>query len=49
LLLGELVAVRAVAADAHAERAGRAPLALRLPHRVQKALAHTFQVAIGAA
>ena len=28
---------------------GRAALALRLPHRVQDALAHAFESAIGAA
>ena len=41
--------MRAVAADAHAQRPRRASLPLRLPHRVQNALAHAFQVSIGAA
>ena len=49
LLLGQFVTVRAVAADADAQRAGRASLPLRLPDRVQNALAHAFQVAVGAA
>ena len=49
LVLGELVAVRAVAADADADGARRAALSLRLPHRVQDALAHAFEVAVGAA
>ncbi len=41
--------MRAIAADAHAERAGRAALSLRLPDGVQNALADAFQIAIGAA
>ena len=48
LLLRQRVAVRAVAADADAERPGRAALPLRLPHRVQDALAHALQVAVRA-
>ena len=48
LLLGDRVAVRAVAADAHADGARRAALALRLPHRVQDALARALEVAVGA-
>ena len=49
LAFGKVVAVRAIAADADAERAGRAALALRLPDGVQNALANAFQVAIRAA
>ena len=49
LLLGQIVAVRAIAADAHAQRSRRASLPLRLPHGVQEAFAHAFQVAVGAA
>ena len=30
-----IISVRAIASDANAQRAGRAALALRLPHRVQ--------------
>ena len=41
--------MRAIAADAHAERARRASLPLRLPHRMQKALADAFQIAVRAA
>jgi hypothetical protein len=48
LLLRVQVAGRAIAADADADRAGPAPLALRLPHRVQDALAHALEGAIGA-
>ena len=48
LFLGVHVARRAVAADADAERAGRAALALRVPDRVQDALAHALERAIGA-
>ena len=40
--------MRAIAADAHPYRARRATLPLRLPHRVQDALAHAFQIAVGA-
>ena len=47
LHFGQHVAVRAVAADADAERAGRAALALRLPDGVQDALADAFEVAAG--
>ncbi len=39
----------AVAADADADRAGRAALPLRLPDGVQDALAHAFECPIGAA
>ena len=49
MLLRQIVAVRAIAADAHAERARRAALPLRLPHGVQNALAHAFEIAVGAA
>jgi hypothetical protein len=49
LSLGQIVAVRAVAADAHADGARRASLPLRLPHGVQDALAHALQIAVGAA
>jgi len=38
----------AVAADAHANGAGAAALALGLPDGVEDALAHAFEVAIGA-
>ena len=41
--------MRAVAADADAQRSRRAALPLRLPDGVQKALAHAFQIAVGAA
>ncbi len=41
--------MRAIAADAHAQRARRAALPLRLPHGVQQALAHAFQIAVGPA
>ena len=41
--------MRAIAADADAQRARRAALSLRLPHRVQNAFAHAFQIAVGAA
>src|SRR6202040_918008 len=43
------IAVRAVAADADADGAGRAALPLRLPYGVQNAFAHAFQIAVGAA
>src|SRR5688572_29738252 len=39
----------AIASDTYPDRPWSAALALRLPHRVQQALAHTFQRAIGAA
>ena len=48
LLLGVHVAGGAIAADADADGAGRAALALRLPDRVQDALAHAFERAVGA-
>ena len=48
-VLGELVTVRAIAADADAEGARRAALSLRLPDGVQDALAHAFEIAVGAA
>ena len=48
LLLRVHVARRAVAADADADRSGRASLALRLPHRVKDALANAFDRTIGA-
>ena len=43
------VPVSAIAPDADADCAGRAALALRLPYRVQNALPHAFQRAIGTA
>jgi hypothetical protein len=43
-----MVRSSAIAADAHADGARRAALALRIPHRVQDALAHAFDGAIGA-
>ena len=49
LLLGEVVSVRAVATDAHTQRARRTTLSLGLPHRVQDAFAYAFQVTVGAA
>ena len=49
LLLGMPVARRAIAADAHANRAGTAALALRVPDRVENALSDTLERAIGAA
>ena len=49
LSLRQIVAVRAIAADAHADGARRAALSLRLPHGVQDALAHAFEIAVGAA
>ena len=49
LLLGEHVAVGAVAADADADGARSAALSLRLPDGVQNALAHAFEVAVGLA
>ena len=49
LLLGLGVAAGAIAADAHADGARGAALALRLPHGVQDALAHTLDRAVGAA
>ena len=49
LSLCQIVAVRAVAADADADGARRAALPLRLPHGVQNALAHAFEIAVGAA
>ena len=49
LFLGVQVAGRAVAADADADRARAASFALRLPDRVQDALAHAFERAIRAA
>src|SRR5262249_23490486 len=48
LLLGVLVAGGAVAADADAEEAGPAALALRLPDGVEDAAAHALQVAVAA-
>src|SRR5438105_10657890 len=39
---------RAVAADADADSARRAPFSLRVPYRVQDAFAHAFKVAIRA-
>ena len=41
--------MRAIAADADAQSSRSATLALRLPHGVQEAFAHAFQVAVGAA
>ncbi len=49
LQLGVVIAGGAVAADADADGTGRAAQALGLPHGVQDALAHAFQVAVGAA
>ena len=49
LLLGVRVAGRAIAADADADGARAAALALRVPHRVQDALPHAVERAIGAA
>ena len=49
LFLRDIVTVRAIAADADAQRARRAALPLRLPDRVQQALADAFQIAIRAA
>ena len=46
---GQVVAVGAIAADADADGARRAALALRLPDGVQDAFAHAFEVAVGAA
>ena len=46
LLFGDIVTVGAVASDTHAQGAGSAALALRLPHGVQKALADAFKSAI---
>ena len=48
LLLGERVAAGPVAADAHADGARRAALALRRPDGVQDALAHALERAVGA-
>src|SRR6266404_3613423 len=45
LLLSMLITGRAIAAYAHANRAGAAALALSLPHGVQYALAHAVQIA----
>ncbi len=47
--LCQIVAVGAVAADADADGARRAALPLRLPHGVQDAFAHAFEIAVGAA
>ena len=47
--LGKRVAMRAVAADADADRSRGAALALRLPNRMKNALANTFESAVGAA
>src|SRR5687768_569520 len=41
--------MRAVAANADADRSRRATLSLRLPHRVENALADTLEIAVGAA
>ncbi len=41
--------MRAIASDANAHRARRATLPLRLPHRVQDAFAHAFQIPVRAA
>ena len=49
LLLRVQVAGRAIAADADADGARAAALALRVPDRVQDALPHAFERAIGAA
>ena len=49
LLLRVQVARRAIAADADADRAGTAALALRVPDRVQDALPDAVERAIGAA
>ena len=46
LALGQVVAVGAIAADAYAEGAGAAALALRLPDGVQQALPHAVEGAI---
>ena len=48
LLLRVRVARRAIAADADADGARAAALALRLPDRVQDALAHALERAVGA-
>src|SRR5262249_22778411 len=48
LILGELVAGGAVAADADAEEAGAAALALRLPDGVENAAADALEVAVAA-
>ena len=47
--LRQVVAVGAIAADAHADGARRAALPLRLPHGVENAFAHAFEIAVGAA
>ena len=49
LRLRQVVAMRAIAADAYAHRSGRTTLSLRLPHGMQDAFAHAFEVAIGPA
>jgi len=48
-VLGEVVAVGAVAADADADGAGGAALALGLPDGVEQALLHAFEIAAGLA
>src|SRR4051812_42326554 len=48
LLLGKLVAIGAVAADAHAEEPRPAPLALGLPDRVEDAGPDALEVAVAA-
>ena len=49
LFLGVEIPRRPITADAHTHRAGAATFPLRLPDRVQNALAHAFERAIGAA
>ena len=49
LLLGVRVAGRAIAADADADRAGRAALPLRVPHGVKNRLLHAVERPVGAA
>src|SRR5579884_1549837 len=48
LLLGELVARRAIAADADAEEARATALALGVPHRIEDAGAHAVEIAVAA-
>src|ERR1019366_5044236 len=48
LPLRQIVPMCAIAPDAHAQRTRRATLPLRLPYRMQDALADTLQIAVGA-
>src|SRR5262249_28636624 len=48
LALRQLIPVCAIAPDADAHGAGRAALSLRLPNRMQDALADALQIAVGA-